>query len=166
MSDLMKQERINRFLRDLGGFVEKYYSANVTEVSVEPGEISKDDIAGQGEWLKLLIRGDADSLIELWSDSEEVTVCFGPNHWHIDDYSEPCDMTAIYSNAIDSVFEILNDRVATYSCWKEGKCKGGATSSVSSEETVSAQEVRDFFGDVDMIKIKRWGRPLEERRLL
>jgi hypothetical protein len=145
-----KQERIDKFIIDLGEFLEKYYSSAIDEVTLE----NKDG------WLALKIAGPNDSILELWTLNAEVTVCFSESHWHIDDYRDPCHYPTIYEETIESVMDILGFKSGTYSCWTNGKERGGASFDESTTEEVVAA-AQKHFKDCDEIRIKRWASELE-----
>ncbi len=147
---MTKQHRINTFLRDLAIFVEKYYSATIDEIEVQ----SIDD------WIKVIISGSENSSLEIWTSGAEVTILFGESHWHIDEYSDPCDLNMIYSNTIHSLLEILDGELETYSCWAGTTCKGGG--SFDSTTEVAIESAKGFFKDFDTIKIKQWGYPIKQ----
>ncbi|MEO0511082.1 MAG: hypothetical protein AAF065_14625 [Verrucomicrobiota bacterium] len=139
------QERINKFLLELGEFIEKYYSMGVDSVSNETHE----------DWIKVFINGPAESSIELWSQGKEVTVAFGESHWHIGDYNDPVDLENIYEPTVDSVIEILSGKVGTYSAWNEEKALGGGS---YEGETIEAAILasKAHFSKATHLKVKTW----------
>jgi len=145
-----KQEQINHFLESLGDFIERYYSSAVTQVTKHP----------EDDWVKVVIEGPQGTTIELSSENVEVTVGFGESHWHIDSYDEPCNMEDIFKNTIDSVIDILRFKTASYSCWREGRCLGGASCSNDVEGKGVISEARESFGDSDEIRFQTWASEL------
>lgn len=145
-----KQERINKFVVELGDFLDSYYSSQVQRISVER----------EGEWLTLSIEGENDSIIELCTAGEEITFWFSETHWHIDNYDEPCGYELIYGDTIEDVMNILQGNEGTYSCWLNGKAKGGATFYDSTMEEIVIT-AKDSFKKFDEIRIKTWGKKLE-----
>jgi len=140
-----KQELINRFLESLGDFIGQYYSSAVTQVTKHP----------EDDWIEILIEGPQGTTIVLLSERSEVTVVFGESHWHIDSYDEPCKMESIFEKTINSVMDILRFKKATYSCWRDGRCIGGASCpDVDEKEVISA--ARQIFKDFDEIRFQIW----------
>lgn len=146
MGLMSKQERLNVFLGDLSEFVEKYYSSNIDSVE----KVALDD------WVKVIVTGPEESSFELWTEGEEITLIFSESHWHINDYNEPCDFENIYENTIESVLEILCGKLGTYSCWCNGKEKGGGSFLAASKADV-AKERKEFFKGCNEIRYKIWG---------
>lgn len=147
---LTKQERINSFLRDLAEFFERYYSKGVNDISV----IEESDVTN------VTITGEYDSSIQLGSWDAEVTIIFGESHWHINNYSEPCDMELIYWNTIHIVMSILDGECGTYSCWLDEHHLGGASFfSATQEEIINA--AKKYFTKSTSLKIKLWGKTLD-----
>ncbi|MEA5468978.1 hypothetical protein [Spirulina sp. 06S082] len=145
-----KQDKLNQFLIDVAEFFEKYYSKGVNEIVVKEEEDKS---------ISITFSGDCNSTIEVTSCSEEITVIFSESHWHIDDYSEPCNMDSIYRNSIRSIMDILDLEVGTYSCWNNDVCLGGVSFASSIEDAL--QSARNTFQDVNEIRIKVWGNPLK-----
>lgn len=114
---MTKQERLNTFVIELAEFLEKYYSSNIDSISGE----------SNGDWLIQKILGPNDSVIELWTENNEITIIFGEAHWHIYDYNVPCDYESIYENTINGVLSILRGELCTASYWLCGTVKGGGT---------------------------------------
>lgn len=135
---------------DFSEFIERYYSDGVND-------IQKEDLE---DWVKVKIYGDEDSVLELWSEGAEVLIDFGETHWHIDEYSEPCDMNAIYRSTIHSVLDILDGKIATCSYWVGNTCKGGSSFNTTEDQTI--ERAKEIFNDFDLVKIKRWGKMLKE----
>jgi hypothetical protein len=146
-----KQEQINHFLESLGDFIGRYYSSAVTQVSKH----------SEGDWVKVAIEGPRGTTIELWSENVEVTVVFGESHWHIDSHDGPCNMEDIFENTIDSVIDILRFKTASYSCWREGRCLGGALCSDDVEEKDVISAARDPFKNLDEIRFQTWASELK-----
>jgi len=146
---MKKQQRLNLFLEETCVFIEKYYSSSIADISFEPEE----------EWVKVVITGEKDSICEISSDGEEITVMFGESHWHLDNYLEPCDYSKIYENTIDSILELLKGELVTYSCWVGGETIGGA-SFLKSEVTDITKELSVFFKNTEVVHIKAWNEDL------
>ncbi|MCK5727071.1 MAG: hypothetical protein KAH22_09635 [Thiotrichaceae bacterium] len=144
-----KQQRLNLFLKETCVFIEKYYSSSITDISFEPEE----------EWVKVVITGENDSVCKIYSDGEEIIIMFGESHWHIDNYSEPCDYSKIYENTIDSILELLKGELVTYSCWIGGETIGGS-SFLKSEVSDITKELSGFFKNTDIVHIKSWNEEL------
>ena len=146
-----KQQRLNDFLIDICNFIEKYYSSSINDISYKSEE----------NWIKVIIVGENDSSFEVWSEGEEITIIFAESHWHIDNYSEPCNFSEIYENTLDSIFEILNGTLATYSCWVGDKSLGGG--SFLKNEKFDANEVTtSYFKDAEVVHLKYWNKELEK----
>lgn len=145
-----KQNRLNKFINDLGDFFESYYSSQIEDIN-----ISKDD-----GYVILNIIGPEDSFIEITTEDEEILISFGESHWHIDDYNDPCDYEMIYENTMDSVLEILQRKLITFSCWSNGKARGGA-----SFEGYNLDEIKKYsekyFSSYDELHLKVWGKQKE-----
>ena len=148
---MKKQQRLNNFLIDTCSYIEKYYSSSISEISY----ISIED------WIKVIIVGENDSNCEIWSDGEEITIIFGESHWHIDSYSEPCNFSNIYENTIDSLLQVLNGNLGTYSCWVGGKTIGGASFTKSVGFNVK-EIASSFFKDTEVAHIKYWNEELKK----
>ncbi len=149
-----KQEKLNQFIKDLGDFLEKYYSSAISDISKE----DKD------EFIILRIYGVEESKIELWTEGSEVTVIFGESHWHLDDYNDPCNYENIYEDTIESVLEILQQKTVTCSKWEGERCLGGGTFFGNSIEEILISE-RTLFENADEIRIKIWNQKLEIRKV-
>jgi len=146
-----KQEQLNSFLYSFSDFIERYYSSAVNQVSRHP----------EDDWIKVVVEGPQGTTIELFSEHAEVTVIFGETHWHIDSYDDPCNMENIFENTIDSVMDILRFRKVSYSCWRGGRCLGGASCSDDVDEKGLLSAARDFFKDFDEIRIQTWANELK-----
>ena len=145
---MTKQQRINKFITDFVEFIEQYYSSQITSISLEEKE---GCVVGT-------IQGKQESTIEILTEDSEVIVCFGESHWHIDDYNDPIDYENIYENTIESVIEILQGKLGTYSCWRNGRTIGGASFVVSTDsEIVNEIKATDIFKTSTEIRIKKWG---------
>jgi len=137
-------------MADLGGFLERYYSSAIDQMTKEEKE----------DWIILRIEGPHDSVIEMWTEGAEVTIIFSESHWHIDDYNDPCDYSTIYENTIDGVMEVLQEKTGTYSCWSGGEAIGDASFGDCTSEQI-IESAQGNFKAFDEIRIKRWANELE-----
>ena len=150
-----KQNKINKFIEDLGNFLENYYSSSFTSISTEQNN----------DWLILKIYGQHSSTIELSTEGQEVTICFGQSHWHIDNYDEPVNINEIYEATIESVLEILQSKIITYSAWSKDRCLGGCSYIGESLEEL-VEESQSHFQKADELKVKTWNQELKKIRLI
>lgn len=141
-----KQTRLNLFVRDFCSFIECYYSLGVQSVNV-----SEVDGYVQG----VIMEADGGMALEVWTENEEVTIFYGESHWHIDDYNEPCRYEEIYRAVVESVFEVIQGEVITYSAWSEGRCLGGGSQSARPEEVVTY--AARTFPEATQVAVKVWG---------
>jgi hypothetical protein len=151
---MTKQDRLNQFLLDFADFLEKYYSSALTD-------ISRETVDGA---VRLKVFGPAESLMELWADGAEILIEFGEDHWHVDDYGEPCCYENIYENVIDGVLDVLNGRQSTYSCWSAGRVRGGGTCRGCTLDS-AVEAAGEFFHGADEIRLKVWARETETHKI-
>lgn len=140
-----KQTRLNQFVRDLCAFIERYYSVGVQSVKIVEME----------GWVKGIIEEPTGDALEIESQNQEITLCYGESHWHID-YSE--QYPEIYQAAIQSVFEVLDGKLLTYSAWAGERALGGGSLSSQTQEAITeaVNRFKSYEGFTQII-IKVWG---------
>jgi hypothetical protein len=153
---MTKQERLNQFLLDLASFLGTYYTGSDIGVFHEMAEGA----------VRVKLTGPAESVLDIWAYGEEITIEFGECHWHVYDISDPCCYEKIHRQTVDGVLDVLNGRLSTYSCWRQGRIRvGGTCSGHTWADAVADRPDMSSYG-ADEARFKTWGQPTEIHPLM
>jgi xylose isomerase len=155
-----KQKLLKQFVKDLGMFLESYYSKNISEINFIDHETTS----------QLIIKGYNNSdVITIYTEDDEITISLdskGEMHWHIDDYNEPCTMENIYKQSLDDILAFLNGEYMRCKFFKNiDNNEYCFMSTTIYTKNVSIKNIlkenRKICKKSNIIKIKKWGKEEE-----
>jgi len=94
----------------------------------------------------------ADRPIEVFTDNEELTVCFAASHWHIADYGQGRTESELIEDMILGIAGILTGSSRSYAVYSGERALGGGFLEGSSDEGLS----RDGWSRADRFQIYSW----------
>jgi|GEM_PF-4554433 len=141
----MKQDKLNSFLIDFSDFLSKYYKADITSISAD----QRDD------HVEAHIQKDDISQMVVSSKSGEITIRVNQEHWHIDDYNDPCDFNNIYTATINEVIGVLSCETVFYSYYDGNKLVGGGSYTGCPKDAI--QNMEEYYQSPCTVFVNVWG---------
>jgi hypothetical protein len=94
----------------------------------------------------------ADRPIEVFTDYEELTVCFAASHWHITDYEQGRTEVELIEDMILGIAGIISGISRSYAAYSGDRALGGGFLEGSSEDGLR----RDGWSEADRFQIFSW----------